>query len=100
MRLNKFLSLHGYGSRRGAEERVKSGSVYINGEICWDLGRQISIEDQVTVDGQLVERVEKTRVVMLHKPAGYICSKGDTHDRWTIYDLLEQDMQNLHYIGR
>jgi pseudouridine synthase len=38
--------------------------------------------------------------IALNKPKGYLCSRGDTHERMTIYDLLPLKYQNLHHVGR
>ncbi|MCB1226291.1 MAG: rRNA pseudouridine synthase, partial [Verrucomicrobiales bacterium] len=39
-------------------------------------------------------------VLALHKPKGYLCSRGDKEDRSTIYDLLPLSLQALHHVGR
>jgi 23S rRNA pseudouridine2605 synthase len=36
----------------------------------------------------------------LNKPRGYLCTRSDTHDRMTIYDLLPPQFQTLHHVGR
>lgn len=99
MRLNRFLSQCGVASRRGAEQIILEGRVSINGHIITELATQVAPEDKVIVDGKPVQ-TETPVVIALHKPKGYICSRGDTHDRMTIYDLLPLKMQNLHHVGR
>ncbi len=99
MRLNRYLSQCGVASRRGAEQIVLEGRVSINGHIIKELATQVSAEDKVVVDGSPV-RAETPIVIALHKPKGYLCSRGDTHDRMTIYDLLPLKLQNLHHVGR
>ena len=52
MRINKYISLSGFASRRAADELVASGRVQVNGETISDLGHQVDeTKDQVTVDG-------------------------------------------------
>ncbi len=99
MRLNRFLSLCGLGSRRGVEALIAEGQVSINGSYIRSLGTQVGDEDEVRVNGRIV-RPAKGIVLALHKPKGYVCSRGDTHDRLTIYDLLPPKFQSLHHIGR
>ena len=99
MRLNRFLSLCGLGSRRGVEALIAEGQVSINGSYIRSLGTQVGDEDEVRVNGRVV-RPAKGIVLALHKPKGYVCSRGDTHDRLTIYDLLPPKFQNLHHVGR
>ncbi len=99
MRLNRYLSQCGVASRRGAEEIILGGRVSINGHVVKELATQVAEGDQVIVDGSPV-RAETPVVLALNKPKGYLCSRGDTHERMTIYDLLPLKYQNLHHVGR
>ncbi len=99
MRLNRFLSQCGIASRRGSEQVIREGRVSINGHIIRELATQVSDDDRVVVDGKPV-RASKGVVIVLHKPKGYICSRGDTHERSTIYDLLPAKYHQLHHVGR
>lgn len=99
MRLNRYLSQCGVASRRGAEEIILSGRVSINGHVITELATQVNPEDKVVVDGSPV-RTETPVVLVLNKPKGYLCSRGDKHERMTIYDLLPLKYQNLHHVGR
>jgi 23S rRNA pseudouridine2605 synthase len=86
-------------SRRGAEEIILGGRVSINGHLITELATQVQPEDKVVVDGSPV-RAETPVVLVLNKPKGYLCSRGDKQDRMTIYDLLPLKYQNLHHVGR
>lgn len=99
MRLNRYLSLCGLGSRRGCEEIILGGRVAINGKLCRELATQVGEQDSVTVDGRPVHAAHGV-VIALHKPRGYLCTRSDTHDRATIYDLLPSKYQQLHHVGR
>ncbi|MBX7207833.1 MAG: rRNA pseudouridine synthase [Verrucomicrobiaceae bacterium] len=99
MRLNRYLSLCGISSRRGSEQVILDGRVTINGEVCRELATQVETDDRVSVDGKPV-RTALGVVIALHKPKGYLCTRGDTHDRATIYDLLPSRFQTLHHVGR
>lgn len=99
MRLNRYLSQCGVASRRGAEEIILGGRVSINGHVITELATQVNPEDKVVVDGSPV-RTETPVVLVLNKPKGYLCSRGDKHERMTIYDLLPLKYQNLHHVGR
>jgi 23S rRNA pseudouridine2605 synthase len=87
MRLNRFLSSCGLGSRRGSEQIILDGRVRINGEVCTNLGTRVAESDAVTVDGKSV-RTQKGVVIALHKPKGFVCTREDERQRRTIYDLL------------
>jgi 23S rRNA pseudouridine2605 synthase len=99
MRLNRFLSSCGLGSRRGCEQIVLDGRVRINGEVCVNLGTRVGPEDAVSVDNRPV-RVQKAQVIALHKPKGFVCTREDERDRRTIYQLLPEKMHQLHHVGR
>ncbi len=99
-RLQKFLASAGVASRRAAEELIISGRVSVNGEPCTVLGTKIDpAKDKVAVDGVTV-KPKKKLYIALHKPAGYICSRNDPHQRRTIYDLLPPEWRNLYNVGR
>jgi 23S rRNA pseudouridine2605 synthase len=99
MRLNRFLSSCGLGSRRGSEQIILEGRVRINGEVCTNLGTRVAETDSVAVDGKPV-RAQKGVVVALHKPKGFVCTREDERSRRTIYDLLPEKMHLLHHVGR
>lgn len=99
MRLNRHLSLCGLGSRRGCEQIIRDGRVAINGKRVTDLATQVTETDKVTVDGRPAE-AKKGVVIALHKPKGYLCTREDTHDRPTVYDLLPARYHTLHHVGR
>lgn len=99
MRLNRFLSQCGLGSRRSSELLILEGRVAINGKLIKDLGTQVGVEDQVMVDGKPA-KTETSVVIALNKPRGYICSRSDEKDRMTIYALLPKPLQTLHHVGR
>lgn len=99
MRLNRYLSQCGLGSRRGCELLILEGRVSINGHLIKDLATQVSEEDRVVADGKPV-KAETGVVIALHKPRGYICSRSDEKDRMTIYSLLPKQYQTLHHVGR
>ena len=99
MRINRYLALCGLGSRRATEDLIRAGRVTVNGEPA-ALGTPVQEGDAVTVDGKAVSPAKAHAYIMLNKPPGYVCSRGDTHGRPTVYDLLPAEHQNLHYVGR
>lgn len=100
MRLNKFISLCGFASRRAADELIKEQKVSVNGEIVQDLGRQIQESDLVEIEGKKLSLPQKTTVIAFHKPAGCVCTCKDPQKRQTVYDFLPPGYKGLKYIGR
>jgi len=74
--------------------------VRVDGQVVTQPGTTVEAGRQVVeVDGRRVE-IPPPRWVMLHKPAGSLCSRGDPRGRPTIYDLLPEDAGSLFHVGR
>jgi len=99
VRLNRFLAAAGLGSRRRCDDLIASGSVTINGQVCTDFSAQPGPRDHVKVNGRLV-RAETPVTIVLHKPAGFVSTRKDSHARDTVFDLLPGKFRNLFHVGR
>ncbi len=87
-RLQKVLARAGFGSRRTNEMLIADGRVTVNGEPAV-LGRRVDPgADRIAVDG--VPVIVDLDLVhwLLNKPAGYVTTVHDTHDRPTVLDLV------------
>lgn len=101
IRLQVFLAHAGVASRRASEQIILDGRVTVNGEAVTELGTKVSSEDKITVDGKLVVQEEVKRYVLLHKPAGYVCSLKDEKGRDVAADLLKPHFsERLYNVGR
>jgi 23S rRNA pseudouridine2605 synthase len=99
MRLGKHLAHAGIASRRASEALVADGRVTIDGSVITDPARDVTGEEAIAVDGELV-RGPGTRVVYaLHKPPGVVSTAADTHGRPTVVDLVPTG-QRLYPVGR
>ena len=91
VKLQKVLADAGVGSRRDMEELIISGRVSVNG-LPAHVGQRIVDEDQVKVNGKLLQRKSLIptvpRIVVYHKPAGEIVSHSDPEGRPTVFDKL------------
>ena len=99
MRINRYLAQCGLGSRRSAEDLIHFGSVTVNG-VKPELSYQVVEGDDVQLDGKSIKPAAVFTYLIFNKPPGYLCSRGDTHDRPTVYELLPEEHQSLHYVGR
>jgi len=99
VRLNKYLASCGVGSRRGCDALVQSGEVLVNGETCLNPAYRVKPEDQVRASGKRLEPLGVQSIV-LHKPAGLVCSRSDELGKNTIYTLLPGRLQHLMHVGR
>ncbi|MDU1317105.1 S4 domain-containing protein, partial [Anaerococcus hydrogenalis] len=59
MRINKYIAKSGLASRRKSEDFIKKGLVYINGKKLENLSYQVKENDQVKVNGKVIEIKEK-----------------------------------------
>ena len=88
MRLDKFLSDAGLGSRAQVKDLLKKKQVLVNGKLEKSPKAQINEqEDQVQVSGQLVT-YEKFVYYVLNKPKGVLTARQDP-ERKTVLDLLD-----------
>ena len=98
-RLQKVISNSGYCSRRKAEELIKAGKVYVNGEKVIELGTKVNGNDAIMIDGKVIS-VEQDKVYyLLNKPRGVISSVCDDKERRTVVDLIDTD-KRIYPIGR
>ena len=101
MRINKYLALAGYGSRRSVEQIILSGRVTVNNKPVIDLATDINHpKDIVCVDGKRVEFEENYRYYILHKPKGYVTTAKDEKGRKTVMDLVKSVPGRVFPVGR
>ncbi len=99
MRLNKFLAKAGVASRRRSDELIQSATTTVNGVVVTDPAFEVSEADHITYDGTEIKLVSDIKVIVLHKPKGYISTIYDTHGRKTIMNLLPKG-DRLFPVGR
>ena len=99
IRLNKYLASAGIGSRRACDALVQKGEVVINGETCLNPGYRVQPGDFIRASGRRIEPLEVQSIV-LHKPAGLVCTRSDENNRATIYELLPPRLHHLAHVGR
>ena len=99
-RINKFLSEIGYCSRRAADKLIEQGRITINGEMS-EMGTKVSDEDEVRVNGKLVSKPKKKKMVYLafNKPAGIVCTTDTKREKNNIIDYINYPTR-IFPIGR
>ncbi|MFH1737102.1 MAG: pseudouridine synthase, partial [Actinomycetota bacterium] len=91
MRIARYLSICGLGSRRACESFIKNGRVRVNGEIVTNLTTRIDAEkDEIVVDGKSVKPCEIV-YYLLNKPPGYTCSRSDAYATNLVTELVPDD---------
>ena len=101
-RLQKLIANAGYGSRRWAERLIEQGRVSLNNHDV-KLGDKAVLNDKVRIDGKLIDLKRyaetETKVLILNKQAGFICSTKDDKGRKSVYDLLPENTRWI-MVGR
>lgn len=98
-RLQKMIAEAGIASRRKAEELIQQGKVKVNGVVITEMGYKASYEDEIVVNGKLIEKEEKV-YYLLNKPSGYICSVSDDKGRKTILECMQGIQKRIFPVGR
>ena len=97
-RINKYLSEVGFCSRRKADDYISDGRVYINGKPAL-LGSKVSIEDEISVDGEIIQYKDNKKVyIAFNKPVGIECT-GNHKVKDNIIDYINHK-ERLFTIGR
>ena len=88
-KLQKALADLGLGSRRRIEQWIAAGRVSVNGEPAL-LGQRLGRDDLVALDGRRISRRRPglSRVLVLNKPEGVVCTRQDPEGRPTVFDGL------------
>ena len=99
-RINKFLSEIGFCSRRAADKLIDQGRIKINGETPL-MGTKVSDEDEISVNGKVVHRPKKKKMVYLafNKPVGIVCTTDQVRERDNIIDYINYPTR-IFPIGR
>ncbi len=96
MRLDRFLSEAGLGSRKQTWKLVKKGKVKVNSVIVRDPGFKVDPEkDKIEVDGRVVS-FKRHLYYKFYKPKGYITSTRDSQP--TVMDLLSEKLSGISRI--
>ncbi|HNX23395.1 MAG TPA: pseudouridine synthase [Spirochaetota bacterium] len=91
VRINKYLTLCGLGSRRKVEELILSGDVRVNGTVVKDLATIVDSEtDTVKYMGEILKTINTAYYLMVNKPKGYITTLSDEKGRVTVMTLLPE----------
>ncbi|WP_374533206.1 pseudouridine synthase, partial [Phenylobacterium sp.] len=99
-RVAKALARAGVASRRDAEKLIEEGRVALNGEVLTSPAVNVRPDDILTVDGEVVDSPEPTRLFRYHKPVDLLTTHKDPQGRPTVFDALPPGLPRLISIGR
>lgn len=100
IRLHKYLSACGVGSRRWCEEQIERGLIAVNDQIVTSHGVQIDPEkDAIRYKGKLVQP-EQYVYYAVNKPTGVVCSCRVDKNYLRVIDLIPNPKPRLYNVGR
>ena len=98
-RVQKIMAHAGVDSRRACETLIAQGRVTVNGKKA-ELGMKADPEqDEIRVDGELIEGPEKKVYIALNKPRGVISASKSPDERPTVVQLVNSKAR-LYPVGR
>lgn len=98
VRLDKFLSHMGYGTRNEVKNIIKNGWVTVDGETIKKADFQVKEDQTVYVDDVPVSYV-RYEYYILNKPAGYVSATEDNLYP-TVMELIPSIRNDLYPVGR
>lgn len=100
MRLDKYLSNAGCGTRTEVKQYIRKGRVAVNGISVKTPEQKVDPdEDEICLDGASLF-YEKEQYYMLHKPAGYVSATSDSREATVMELLPEQCKRDCFPAGR
>ena len=98
MRINRYVASASGIGRRAADKLITEGRVKVDGQLA-STAQDVQPNQQVTLDGKLLELPKLAMTIMLNKPTGYVVSR-EGQGAPTIYSLLPDNYHKLKPIGR
>lgn len=100
IRLNKYISNAGICSRRDADKLISEGLVTVNGEVVTELGRKVTLDDEVKFDGRRLNPERKV-YLLLNKPKGFVTTIDDPFAERTVMELVKNACpERIYPVGR
>jgi 23S rRNA pseudouridine2605 synthase len=101
IRINKYLSLCGVTSRRGAEQLISEKRVTVNDVTIDRLGTVIDEKnDIVRVDGTIADLARKKFYILLNKPKMVLTTLHDPFKRKTVQYYVKTLAARVYPVGR
>jgi pseudouridine synthase len=103
LRLHQFLSKTGvFTSKAEAKQAIWDGEITVNGSVVKNMTFQFNVNTkEVTYKGKVLELHDDESHFLLHKPAGCICSRLNSHERSlgkiSVYETFREHVDATTY---
>ena len=99
MRLQKYIALCGYASRRKAEQLISQGAVTVNGNVVREI-IMVDDSDDVRIGNKVLKIENKLLYFAFNKPEMVITSMSDQFGRKTVADFFDTVEERVYPVGR
>ena len=99
-RIAKYLARCGVSSRREAEELIRQKRITVNGETVETPAFLVEGTETILFDGEKINKKDKTRLWLYHKPAGLVTTHKDEKGRDTVFVHLPAGLPRVISVGR
>lgn len=103
LRINKYLKDKGYTTRRGADDLINQGGVYVNGKRAV-LGQEVSTTDKIEIRGVKGVNEEKLYYIAYNKPMGILTNNDEkgTNDILSVTNFKDEGGKSIRVfpVGR
>ena len=89
----------GVCSRRDAADFLQTNIVIHEGRQIQDLNFQVPVNASLEINGKTI-KLNETKIVLLHKPRGFVCTHREQKNQKSIFRLLPDNMKRYFYAGR
>ena len=103
LRLHQFLSKTGvFASKADAKQAIWNGDITVNGSVVKKIDFQFNVNTkEVQFQGKVLELHDEDVHFLLHKPAGCICSRLNSHEqsleKRSVYELFRDHVDGPTY---
>ena len=99
MRLDKFISNAGYGSRSEIKKLIKRGDISVDSVICTDPSKKVNSNMRIEIYGKHLTS-KPFGTIMMNKPKGYVSSNESEADYPSVIELIEPPHPKYAIAGR
>lgn len=99
MRLDKYLSNAGYGSRSEIRKLIKSGVVSMDNNCCTNPSKKVDAKTIISIDGHHIISTPMS-TIMMNKPKGYVSSNENEAGHPCVMELIHPPHPTYAIAGR